>query len=239
MSERFEVVEDKRAHQTSVLIISDDPELSRTLMARWQSERIVPAFTVMSSDLCSGEGTAQCDLVIVGSVRAGRLSPILKSLDSPARPTLCVVEDGAALKTIREQHPRVLSLRAAEDWVETVILIAREGMRRVEAQARARRAELLLASSERDATLGRYMLELRHGLNNALTSVLGNAELLLLEPGAFSAEIRDQIDTIRIMSLRMHEIIQRFSSLDSEMRFTEKKSQAETRLSSHAVRAGS
>ena len=76
---------------------------------------------------------------------------------------------------------------------------------------------------QRQATLGRYMLEMRHGLNNALTSVLGNSELLLLEPGAFSAPVREQIEIIRNMGLRMHEIIQRFSSLESEMRVAEER----------------
>ena len=70
---------------------------------------------------------------------------------------------------------------------------------------------------ERQAMLGRYMLEMRHNLNNALTSVLGNSDLLLLEPGSFSAKTRAQIETIRNMTLRIHEIMQRFSSLEKEM----------------------
>ena len=61
------------------------------------------------------------------------------------------------------------------------------------------------------------MLEMRHSLNNALTSVLGNSDLLLLEPGSFSAQTRAQIETIRNMTLRIHEIMQRFSSLEKEM----------------------
>ena len=43
---------------------------------------------------------------------------------------------------------------------------------------------------KREAALGRYMLEVRHAFNNALTSVLGNSELLLLESGALSAQAR-------------------------------------------------
>jgi signal transduction histidine kinase len=58
---------------------------------------------------------------------------------------------------------------------------------------------------------------MRHNLNNALTSVLGNSDLLLLEPGSFSAHTRAQIETIRNMTLRIHEIMQRFSSLEKEM----------------------
>src|SRR6202521_4880794 len=69
----------------------------------------------------------------------------------------------------------------------------------------------------RRTVVGRYMLEMRHGLNNALTSVLGNSDLLLLEPGSLSAPARAQIETIRNMALRIHEVLQRFSSLEKEM----------------------
>lgn len=90
------------------------------------------------------------------------------------------------------------------------------------------RAEQTAAQHERYATLGRYMLEMKHSVNNALTSMLGHAELLLLEPGQLSAAAREQIKTIHSMALRLSEIMQRFSSLASEMRELEKASQAET-----------
>ena len=44
------------------------------------------------------------------------------------------------------------------------------------------------SNPRRHATLGRYMLEMRPSINNALTSVLGNADLLLLEPGQVTGE---------------------------------------------------
>jgi signal transduction histidine kinase len=105
-------------------------------------------------------------------------------------------------------------------------------LRRVDAHTRARIAEESAAASHRYATLGQYMLDMRHNFNNALTSVLGHAELLLLEPAAFSNEVRDQIETLRSMALRMHEIMQRFSSLDAEMRFVERASHVETQTGS-------
>jgi len=40
----------------------------------------------------------------------------------------------------------------------------------------------------------------------------------LLEPGTLSSGVRSQIETIRHMSLRMHEILQRFSSLEKELK---------------------
>ena len=85
--------------------------------------------------------------------------------------------------------------------------------------------------------LGRYMLEMRHTLNNTLTSVLGNSELLLLEPGSLSAGARSQIETIRNMSLRMHEILQRFSSLEKEFTVVDRQAEKESGAKSQAAAA--
>ena len=71
------------------------------------------------------------------------------------------------------------------------------------------------------------MIEMRHSCNNALTSILGNSELLLMEPGTFSADVREQLETIHSMSLRLHEILQRFSSIESEMQVAEKETRGE------------
>jgi len=72
------------------------------------------------------------------------------------------------------------------------------------------------------------MLDMKHSVNNALTSMLGNAELLLLEPGQLSAQSLAQIKTMHSMALRINEVMQRFSSLASEMQEAENASQAET-----------
>jgi hypothetical protein len=63
--------------------------------------------------------------------------------------------------------------------------------------------------------------------------------LLLLEPGAFSAGVRSQIDTIRNMALRMHEILQRFSSLEKELTFVEQQEVKEQKREPLVAAAGS
>jgi len=79
---------------------------------------------------------------------------------------------------------------------------------------------------------------MRHGLNNALTSVLGNSDLLLLEPGSLSAPARAQIETIRNMALRIHEVLQRFSSLEKEMNVAALQAEKDSGKSFAAVAAG-
>lgn len=92
-----------------------------------------------------------------------------------------------------------------------------------------------LRHTEKMAALGRYVLEMHHSLNDALTSVLGNADLLLLEAERFPAEAREQLAAIHTMTLRLHEILQRFSSLASELQLAEKESQSETLAASRAL----
>ncbi len=103
------------------------------------------------------------------------------------------------------------------------MLLATEIVKRLEAVDRAQRAEQALAASESSALLGRYITEMRHTINNALTSVMGNSELLLFEPGGLSAHQRSQIETVRTMSVRIHEIMQRLASLELEMKWVQKQ----------------
>ena len=222
----------------NVLIISDEADFAKNLMARWHAERSEPAFTLMSSDLWNGSNDAQYEVAIVGPVRSGRLAPVLKSLDTPLRPTICVVDDATQFRNIHEQHPRVLAIRSIEGWLDAVVAIISEAIRRVEAQARVRKAEQSASQNHRNATLGKYMLDMRHNLNNALTSVLGNAELLLMQPDVLPTQIKDQLETIHSMSMRMHEILQRFSSLETEMNFAERQSLSETKHSAQSFVAG-
>lgn len=207
----------------TVLIISDDADFSRRITARWQMERNVPTFTLLSGELWPRFAVDTFDVAVVGQLRRDLLSVVLEPLHSTGQPIFCVCLDPATAQLVRERWPRISILRPVEHsletphWLETLVLAASEAMHRSRAEARARAAELACSTLERQATLARYMLEMRHSLNNALTSVLGNSDLLLLEPGSFSAQTRAQIETIRNMALRIHEIMQRFSSLEKEM----------------------
>jgi len=218
----------------SVLIISDDAEFARIVVARWQSQRIVPAFTLMGSDLYSSAVLASHTLTILGP-RVNHLPKVLKAIEAAGDAVICVAPEQSM--PMRELRGMAMFIRHTDGWLEDLIQLASEVLRRSDAGARMRLAELALAASQRHAVLGRYLLEMRHTLNNCLTSVLGNAELLLLEPGRLAADTREQIETMHTMPLRMHEIFQRFSSLETEMQFAERKSQTETDRQSQVVAA--
>jgi signal transduction histidine kinase len=225
--------------QSTVLIISDDPEFSGAITGRWQSERNTPAFTLMKGDLCQDMDPDTFAVAIVGAVRAGGLAAALRALEPAGQPVLLVSEDSRTARAVREAHPRIMVLRQHEGWLDSLVLIVTESLRRSEMMGRLKRAERAGAHLQHQATLGTYMLEMRHGLNNALTSVLGNSELLLLDPGQLSAAARAQIETIRNMSLRMHEVLQRFSSLEKELKVVERQAAGETRAKSQSAGASS
>jgi signal transduction histidine kinase len=222
----------------TVLIISDEVDFSRRTAARWQMERNVPAFTVLSGDLWPRFAVDVFDVAIIGELRRELLSVVLEPLHSTGQPIFCVCQDGPTAQLVHERWPRISVLRRTEHWLETLVLAAGEAVHRSRAESRARAAEFSCAALDRQATLGRYMLEMRHNLNNALTSVLGNSDLLLLEPGSLSAQTRAQIETIRNMTLRIHEIMQRFSSLEKEMNVVAQQAEQDSGKSYASTAAG-
>jgi signal transduction histidine kinase len=212
----------------SVLILTDETDFARLLTACWQAERHAPGITVLGSELWKDHETLPHDLVVVGPLRNGKLSEILRSLEPAKALILCAPADSRELSQLRGKYPRLVHVPLREDWTQTLLLVAGESLRRTEALRLARQAERKAAHNEQYATLGRYMTDMKHSVNNALTSMIGNAELLLLEPGQLSKQSIAQIKTIHSMALRINEIMQRFSSLASEMREAENASQAET-----------
>ena len=215
--------------QSTVLIISDDADFSRAVMDRWQGERTAPAFTLMSGDICRDLDADGFDMAIVGAVRPDVLPAVFKALDPAGNPVLFVDNGKQSPQKARQMRPGVHVLRQQESWLETLVLVSTEILRHGHTLARAQRAEESVKSLERQGALGRYMLDVRHTLNNALTSVLGNSELLLLEPGSLSVASRSQIETIRNMAVRMHEILQRFSSIEKEFNAVEQQAENEAR----------
>lgn len=221
----------------AVLVISETPGFSQTILDCFQLENRLPSPTAVSADLCRDLAPDSFDLAIIEGLPASRLGPLLAQLEPHGKTLLVLATDVATANLVSEIVPRALVLPRADCSVSTLMLIATEVVKRVEAESRQRAAEQALAASESSALLGRYITEMRHTINNALTSVMGNSELLLFEPAAFSAHHRNQIETIRTMSVRIHEIMQRLGSLETEMKWMEKQKDHDEQRR-HATAAG-
>ncbi len=218
--------EQNEANKQDVLIVSDNGDFARDILARWQIERQLPAFTLVTSEMGPRPKISNFDLVMIGPVAEG-VPQLLQKLGSSTTPVVCVVPPGVNPRTLNLDRGSITVLRESEDWVENIVVLAIEILRRVADQARLRRAEQLASANQSQAALGRYMQEMRHSFNNALTSVLGNAELVLLQGEKLEAEVQEQVGTIRDMALNLHEMMQRFTSLELEMQCGEHGPNAE------------
>ncbi len=224
-------------NQPTVVIVSDDPDFSGAISSRWQQERGAPVFTLVSGDLCNGLSPEAFDLAIVGNVRSDLKSGAIRTLEQSGKPVLLVYDEGSVGTQAGEKQLRLLTLQRQEGWLELLVLLGSEVLRRCEALTRLRRAEQTNAVLERQAALGRYVIDMRHNLNNALTSILGNSELLLLDSNLLSGQPQSQVETIRNMALRMNEILQRFSSLEKELSVAGRQSDTEIKVKSQAAAA--
>jgi len=208
-----------------LLLISDQGGFSRDVIARWQMQPHLPEFTALSTDLWQAASASSFDLAIAGDLRSGRSLEVLAQLNRSLAPAIYVAGVGESAHILRRELPRLIVIPRHDAWLDTLVLLAEETLKRVEVAAHIERVEQNARATETNATLGRYMIDMRHSFNNALTSVLGNAELLMLETAALTPGMREQLETLHLMTLRLNEMMQRFTSLEQEMQCTERSSQ--------------
>jgi hypothetical protein len=224
-------------NRPTVLILASDPAFSREITARWPGDpdrhSAGPEFVMLDEGFFRDLRGSHYDLAIAdgSSVEAkssgnkndsnnsnnnnDRIKDLRDSLAAAGKPAILIHSDASI--GFYNFHGAVLELRREPGlWPALAGLVGREILRRRHAESRAQEAERLCAAAQAEATLGRYMVEMRTNVNNVLTTVLGNAELLALEPG-LSATVLAQADAIRNMALRLHEVFQRFSSIEKEL----------------------
>jgi signal transduction histidine kinase len=206
-------------HRPTVLIISDSTDFSHAIAGQWNSQRNSPALALRESDFCGQPQGETFDLAIIGDLAPDVLGSVLGALKISGKPVIHI----SRLNGDSPAAPGLVTLPEIPGWPELLVTVASQILERQRATAELERLAGTHAELELHASLGRYMLEVRHNLNNALTSVLGNSELILLDSEALSANLRAQIETIRNMGMRMNEIMQRFSSLQKEMQLVEQQ----------------
>jgi hypothetical protein len=230
-------------NRPTVLILASDPAFSREVTSNWPQDpaphshgpEFAPEFIVLDEGFSRDLKGSHYDLAIADASsveknkdgrqdkndkddrndRNDRNKALKQFLAAAGKPAIIVHSDPTL--DFYKLHGAVLELRREPGlWPAIAGLVGREILRRRQAESCAREAEKICAAAQAEATLGRYMVEMRTNVNNALTTVLGNAELLVLEPG-LPATVLAQADTIRNMALRLHEVFQRFSSIEKEL----------------------
>jgi signal transduction histidine kinase len=203
----------------TVAIFTDDAAFANALTRRWLIEREIPSFLLMQSDSDFGSAL-DYDLAVVVRIHPDKLASTVDALKMIARPVILV----SSLNGNSSQGRSLICLPEVEEWPALVVVLAQQVLYHQRIKADFERMQELNSELAREASLGRYMLEVRHNLNNALTSVLGNSDLILLDSEQLPDSLRSQVETIRNMGMRMNEIMHRFSSLQKEMQLMEQQS---------------
>jgi signal transduction histidine kinase len=203
----------------TIVIISDEQEFSTAVTRRWLIERHVPSFFLVETGSCDRLRSADYDLAVIGGVSSECLTNVLDVARVSGKPVIHV----SRLNGPSPQFANVISLPEIQAWPDLLITVAHQVLARERAAAELMQLLDSSAQLEQQAALGRYMIEVRHNLNNALTSILGNSDLILLDEDQLPSAMRTQVETIRNMGMRMNEILQRFSSLQKEMQLVEQQ----------------
>jgi signal transduction histidine kinase len=221
-----------KLNRPTVLILSSDPAFARAVTEAWPRDADTPEFTLLEEDVSRDLRRDTYDLAVADARSPQKREALTEALTAAGKPAIVIHSDD--LRSYCSTHGPVVWLhRETDSWSALLGLVGCEILRRCHAEFRTRESERSRAAAQAEATLGRYMAEMRHTTSNALTSILGNSELLLLEPG-LPATVLAQADTIRNMALRLHEVFQRFSSIEKELNVAARESDKETAQSRSA-----
>src|SRR5438034_10723139 len=91
----------------NVVILTDETEFARLLTACWQAERQAPNITVLNSDSWREQEAPAHDLVVVGPVRDGKITTVLRALEPANAVILCIPADSREFGQLRTKYPRL------------------------------------------------------------------------------------------------------------------------------------
>jgi hypothetical protein len=189
-------------------------------------EQDSPVITAVSPGVSRQASSSGYEIVVVGPLRGCTAVPQGPAVHPDS--VVCAIGDQESLEVVRAVHSDWLLLPECPGWTRILFSLAGEVLRRTAAETRARETEITNLSQKRFGILGKSLLEARPGMVNALTSLLGNADLILLSEEPLPDHWRENVRTIHTMALRLNEIVQRLSSIENEMELSERKSHLET-----------
>lgn len=214
-----------RVTEQTILLISDDAELWTAVHREFEAKEQAPRVTTVSTleaarrILQDADPTVilveECALLAESENRPGD-QPLLNSVVSALAAHAPVVVIGAA------ENQRALASLVAAGAADFVADGDRERPLALQCvERRLQRAKQLSAKAKEFVTVdeaadgGAFGEILRHELNNPLTGILGNAELLLAEVQRKNGQLpqhgQQRLETIAALAVRLRETVRRLS----------------------------
>jgi len=225
--------------RTQVIFLSSSEDAARDIVARWQGQFEGPNISVLAKGHLSAALSVPVQTLVVVGPNVEQRDEVLHALENRHVPTFCILGNGDNLSGLLQKYPSLLVFFDSPEGTDALLRTGNHVLRRLFAESKIEQTEANLQNLTSQAQLGRYIIDIRHNFNNCLTAVLGNAELLLMENGNLPPHYKDQLDTILSMALRMHQMMQRFSSLETEMQFADRHTQSDTKAEKSAYVSGS
>lgn len=199
--------------QNKLLVVSENTGFSDALLQSWQQNGSVPEFEVVKPSAV-GEWPV-CSVAVLDGVE------LVSRLAGGASLAIAVTSN-EAVPEVSGAAQRIVHLRRGPGWAEVAAALALESMLRVQATQQVEEMKSRLCGLERFSILGRFFAGEQHDLANALTSVMGHTELLLTQ-GGIPDDVRKKMGTVHAMSLRIHDALQRLSTLDRELQLAARR----------------
>ena len=233
---------ESRVSESKIVVVSSDRMFADRIVARCGENRLSAVAALSEAWLSSG--TAQSPLVIVAEQHPIACDALLTRCEALRVSTIAVLgseTQSQRASVVASTFSRAIVLVAGQDegWLYLLTAIAREVLARVQADHRAKCAETAKVSGAADIALGRYVMDSMHSFNNALTAVVGNAELLMLDSADLATNRQEQIEAVHSNALRLHEMMQRFASLQAEMQVGRKDPRGAAPALAQAYHSGS
>lgn len=221
--------------QADILLVEDDPVQAAIVCdllgvegarveavgsleaARRRLQGGLPDLLLLDRTLPDGDGCELCEEI--------RADPALRELPVVLITARDTVDDrvegllrGADDYIPKPFHPREFLARVT-GCLRTLALqraIRRQADQLAEKNQALLAAQERLVHSERMAALGEVSLAIRHEINNPLGSILGFADLLLMQAETLPEECRRKLELIRKAAIRIRDVVRRLEDLKDD-----------------------
>ena len=163
-------------NRPTVLILANDPAFARDVTAHWPHgpapHSDLPEFVVLDEGFSRGLQGGHYELAIADASSVDRNDrrksasnhplnrELRQALHAAGKPGILIHSDPS--RDFYNIHGAIVDLRREPGiWPAVAGLVGREILRRHQAELRAREAEKACATARAEATLGRYMVEMR------------------------------------------------------------------------------
>src|SRR5258708_6051027 len=110
-----------------ILIVSDDSEFVRFLVARWRMEKDSPVLTAVSSGVSRQASTSGYEIIVVGPLRGCTVIPAGPAVHHDS--VVCAVGDEESLEMVRAVHSGWLLIPECPGWTKFLFSLAGAGFR--------------------------------------------------------------------------------------------------------------